>query len=147
MEKRIVVRHIKAGESGGWIESEDNLSQEGNAWVDRGAVVFDKANVRDNAWVGGEKTAVAGTVIVADEAKVFSDDRDENKTHRTDVAGNIKILGFSKITSSLGGEGVIKNQYINCPTSIGPKKHQPPRTKVKFECEVGDKRIAREYEL
>lgn len=142
MEKRIVIKHIKEGETGGWIESESNLSQDGDAWVDKGAVVFDKAIIRDDAWVGGKKTAVAGNAVVAGNSIVFSDDRDEK--HRTDVTGNIRILGFSKILSSLAGEGVVNNILIKRPTEVKP---QIPRTKVKFECSVGDKKIAREYEL
>ena len=36
---------IKKGDKGGFIESEDNLSHEGNAWV------YDDARVYDNSWV------------------------------------------------------------------------------------------------
>ena len=36
---------IKAGQFGGWIESEENLSQADNAWVYNNAKVFDKARV------------------------------------------------------------------------------------------------------
>ena len=145
LKKKIVAKHIKAGDHGGWIESEANLSQLGDAWVDKGAVVFDKAIIKDNAWVGGKKTAVAGRVIVADNSIIFSDDRDANITHCTNVAGDIKIIGYSKITSSLAGEGIVRNQFINKPTEVRLKK--PSKTKVKFECSVGDKQIAREYEL
>ena len=48
---------VKAGDLGGYIESEDNLSHDGNAWVyDNACVrdnawVYDNACVRDNAWV------------------------------------------------------------------------------------------------
>ena len=145
LKKKIVAKHIKPGDSGGWIESETNLSQLGDAWVDKGAVVFDKAIIKDNAWVGGEKTAIAGRVIVADNSIVYSDDRDANMAHCTNVAGDIKIIGYSKITSSLAGEGIVRNQLINKPTEV--KLKTPSKTRVKFECEVGDKRISREYML
>ena len=42
--------NIKKGELGGWIESEKNLSQCGNATVDNNARVF------GNAWIGGNAT-------------------------------------------------------------------------------------------
>ena len=45
---------VGCGEKGGWIESEKNLSQDGNAWVYRHATVFGDAVVRDNAIVGGD---------------------------------------------------------------------------------------------
>ncbi|MBR2767291.1 hypothetical protein IKD67_04415 [Candidatus Saccharibacteria bacterium] len=145
-EKKIVSSRIRAGDSGGWIESESNLSQEGDAWIGKGAVVFGEVVVKDNAWVGGEKTAVAGKVLVGGESKIFSDDRDKDETHRTDVYGNIIITGLSKVTSTLMGEGVVKNQLINRPTEV-KLKPTSQKTKVKFECSVGDKKIAREYVL
>ena len=39
--------NIKAGELGGYIEKEENLDQDGNAWV------YGNAEVCDNAWVCG----------------------------------------------------------------------------------------------
>lgn len=40
---------VRCGEKGGWIESEKNLSQDGNAWVYRHATVFGDARVGGNA--------------------------------------------------------------------------------------------------
>lgn len=51
---------VKAGDKGGWIEKEENLSQDGNAWVCGNARVFGNAQVCDdarvygNAWVYGD---------------------------------------------------------------------------------------------
>ena len=45
--------NVKAGELGGWIESEKNLSQEGNAWVYGNAEVYGNAVVYGNAEVCG----------------------------------------------------------------------------------------------
>lgn len=44
---------VKAGELGGYVEKETNLSQYGDAWVYRHAQVFGNAWVRDNACVCG----------------------------------------------------------------------------------------------
>ena len=41
--------NVKAGEIGGYIEKEDNLSQSGKAWVDGNARVNGNARVTDNA--------------------------------------------------------------------------------------------------
>lgn len=46
-------RDVKEGEFGGYIESEQNLSQEGNAWVSGDAQVSGNARVFGNAWVSG----------------------------------------------------------------------------------------------
>ena len=41
--------HVKAGDIGGWIESEHNLSHEGDCWVTENAVVCGCARVFENA--------------------------------------------------------------------------------------------------
>ena len=43
--------NIKEGDLGGWVESEKNLSQDGNAWVSGNAKVYDNATVGGNATV------------------------------------------------------------------------------------------------
>ena len=60
---------VEKGELGGWIESEKNLSQDGDAWV------FDNAKVRGNAWVGGnamvgENATVGGYAVISGNATV-----------------------------------------------------------------------------
>ena len=45
---------VKEGEFGGWIESEKNLSHEGNAWVSGDACVYGDAWVYGNARVSGD---------------------------------------------------------------------------------------------
>ena len=45
---------VIAGELGGWIESENNLSQDDNAWVYDDALIFGNARVYDNARVYGD---------------------------------------------------------------------------------------------
>ncbi len=44
---------VQAGELGGFIEKEDNLSHEGNAWVFGNAKVYGNARIRENAQVYG----------------------------------------------------------------------------------------------
>ena len=45
---------VEIGELGGWIEKENNLSHDGNAWVFRNAEVYDNARVYGNAEVCGD---------------------------------------------------------------------------------------------
>ena len=45
--------NVNAGDLGGWIEKEENLSQSGNAWV------YGDARVSGNAWVYGDARDVA----------------------------------------------------------------------------------------
>ena len=67
---------IKAGEFGGWIENEKNLSQDDNAWIYGNAMVFDNAKVYGNANVSGNakvygNAEVYGNANVSDYAKVY----------------------------------------------------------------------------
>ena len=45
--------NVKAGDLGGYIEKEENLSHMGNAWVSGNAQVFGNARVFGNVWVSG----------------------------------------------------------------------------------------------
>lgn len=54
---------VKAGDLGGWIEKEDNLSQSGNAWIFGEAKVYDEAEVSDEACVYGN-AEVSGEACV-----------------------------------------------------------------------------------
>ena len=66
-----IVRYgVKAGDLGGWIESEANLDQEHDAWVFDKALVFDEALVSGDARVSDE-ALVYGDARVSDEALVY----------------------------------------------------------------------------
>ena len=73
---------------GGWIESEDNLSQEGNAKVYGNAQVYGNALVYGNAWVYGN-TRVHGDALVHGDAQVFGDAR---------VYGNALVYGNARVS-------------------------------------------------
>ena len=87
---------IKKGDKGGFIESENNLAHEGDAWVSDNAhvygdaCVFDNARVYNNAFVSGyaqvygnafvygnawlyDNTRVCGYALVSDNARVYGD--------------------------------------------------------------------------
>ncbi|MCX7911140.1 MAG: hypothetical protein N2505_06150, partial [Endomicrobia bacterium] len=63
---------IKKGEKGGFIKKEENLSQDGNAWVSVDAVVSGDAVVSDNARVYGNAW-ISGNAWVHGNAKVYGD--------------------------------------------------------------------------
>ena len=73
--------HVKVGDKGGWIESEANLSQYGDAWVYGDARVYDDAKVYDSAWVCGD-AKVYGNAKVCDSAEVY---------------GNAEVCGDAKV--------------------------------------------------
>ncbi len=102
---------ITAGEKGGFIESEKNLSQEGSCWIDC-AGVYGNAKVCDNAWVSsgasvGENAIVSGNAIVAgvevsgnavicDNARVVAVDN----VNCVEITGNTKICGNATLSTS-----------------------------------------------
>ena len=63
---------VNAGEIGGWIESENNLDESGNAWVFGNAWVSGNAQVRGNARVSGN-AQVRGNARVRGNALVYGD--------------------------------------------------------------------------
>lgn len=71
---------VKAGDLGGYVEKEENLSQADNAWVYDNARVYDDARVYDNARVYGnawvsENARVYGYARVCNDAWVSDDAR------------------------------------------------------------------------
>ena len=64
---------VKEGETGGWVEKEENLEQSsGNAWVYGNAEVFGNARVYGDAEVSGN-AEVFGNARVYGDAEVFGD--------------------------------------------------------------------------
>ncbi|AXF75527.1 hypothetical protein LU604_14765 [Erwinia tracheiphila] len=45
--------NVQTGDLGGWVESESNVEQSGNAWVSGDAKVYGNAQVSGDAWVYG----------------------------------------------------------------------------------------------
>ena len=78
---------VKAGELGGWIEKEENLSHNGNAWVSGKAQVYGDAQVSGNAWVYGDAeiyssshVLVIGAVGSRNDFTTFYRDKDNEIT-------------------------------------------------------------------
>lgn len=67
-------RDVKAGSKGGWVESENNLSQSGSCWIYDQAKCFGEARIKNNATIA-DQAWVAGTSIVQDWAFVFNNAR------------------------------------------------------------------------
>ena len=63
---------VKAGDLGGYLQSEKNLSADGDCWVGYNARVFGEAMVFGNACVSG-KARISGYAKIFDEALVFGD--------------------------------------------------------------------------
>ena len=87
---------VKAGDFGGYIEKEENLSQYGNAWVYDNVKVYNNAKVFCDAQVHGnaqiyDSASVYGNARVFDDAQVLGNAR---------VFGDVQILDNALICDS-----------------------------------------------
>ena len=103
--------NVKAGDIGGWIEKEDNLSHDGNCWVYDNACVFGNAHVYCNARIYSNahvygNAYVYGDVYVYDNARVYNN---------TCVCGNARVYGNAQVYDDAcvcGNACVYGNSYI-----------------------------------
>ena len=73
--------NVNAGDLGGWIEKEENLSQYGNAWVSGNARVYGNAVVDGNA-------EVSGNAVVDGNAEVYGN---------AEVSGNAEVCKIGTV--------------------------------------------------
>ena len=81
---------VKKGDLGGWIEKEDNLSQEGQCWISGDARVFGNAVVSGDAWV-------FGNAVVSGNARVFGNAR---VSGNAEVSGNAWVFGNAVVSGN-----------------------------------------------
>ena len=81
---------VKAGDLGGFIESEKNLDHDGDAWVTGDAVVS------GDAWVTGD-AVVTGSALVTGSAHVSGDARVTGSAQVTSNADFAVIRGFGRV--------------------------------------------------
>lgn len=99
---------VKAGTVGGFIESEDNLSHDGNCWVGDGARVFENASVSENAEVLGTVSIDGNAVIKGDSSvrgNVIVIGENAKICDRATVQGYASIRG----NSIIGGNTIVEN--------------------------------------
>lgn len=109
---------IHTGDLGGWVDGEDRLSHEGNAWIYDDAQaygdsqvlgdahVFGNAKVYDHARVYG-CAKVGGTACVYERSKVCG---------RSSVNGNAHVYGVAVVSGDAfvcGSARIYKSAYIN----------------------------------
>lgn len=120
--------NVKAGDLGGFVEKEDNLSHKGDCWVYNNARVCNNAKVSKNARVCDD-AIISGNAIISDNAlvsdySVIYDNAiiiDNAKTydytrvsHNAEISENAKICGLCWVTDSIhvSGNAVIKDNVF-----------------------------------
>lgn len=92
--------HIRKGDIGGWIESEANLSQDGECWICPGVYVSGNSAISGDALVQAEK----GEISISGDCSVF---------------GNALVLGDG---IDLSGSVIVGKNAMICSLAIGAKK-------------------------
>lgn len=109
------IQRLSDGTSGGFIETHDNLSQDGTSWVHGDSVVYDHAVIRDDAQVYGAahdrarvegravvQGAVFGDAMIRDDAQVFGE-----VFEQAIVEGRARIYGVARGSAHISGDQVV----------------------------------------
>ena len=98
---------VEPGDLGGFVESEDNLSQEGVCWIFNDAIACESALVSGNA-VLKDQAVARGTALVSNNAEVGGKAivQDYAIVLEGYVSGNTHICGNAKLIKELNSEGV-----------------------------------------
>ena len=118
--------NVNAGDLGGWIEKEENLSQSGNAWVYGNARVYGNAEVSGDARVSGD-ASVYGDASVSGGARVYGNAR---------VSGDARVYGDAEVYGNArvyGNAEVCKIGAVFWIGAIGSRN----RTTTFFRCKDG----------
>ena len=96
--------NVKAGDLGGYVESERNLDTEGNCWISEDAKVYEDAVIKRDATVTNE-AIVRGEACIAGNCSIY---------HRVIVEGSAICKGHSQIMS----QAYVKNAEIESEACI-----------------------------
>lgn len=135
---------VKYGDLGGWIEKENNLSHEGDAWVSGNAEVYgnvwvsgdawvsDNARVSGNAWVYGD-AEVYGDALVSGDAWVCDNARVSGNAEVSGnawvygnalVCGNVRVYGDASVSGNaeVSGDARVSGNARVCGNAIVDKE-------------------------
>ena len=127
---------VKAGDLGGWVESESNLDHVGDCWVFDNAEVSGDARVYGDAWVF-DNAQVYGYARVSGDAWLSGDARVYKKSHI------ITFSGFGSLARTTTAFKTEASFHISCGCFKG--------TLEEFRAAIsethGDNKFGREYKL
>ena len=98
---------VKIGDLGGFVEKEENLSHDGDAWISNNAFVFENACIYDNACVSGDahifgNARIFGNAWVGDNACIFGSTWIHGNSC---ISGNAWISGYVSVSAgSISGK-------------------------------------------
>ena len=141
--------NVKVGDLGGYVESEKNLSQSGDAWVYGDARVYGNAEVCGDAWVYGD-ARVYGNAEVYGDARVYGNAEVYGNAWvygDAEVCGNAWVYGDAEVCGNAwvcGNAEVCGNAWVYgdadyvCAKGLG----SACRSTTFFKCKNGDIGVA-----
>lgn len=124
---------VKKGQLGGYVESEDNLSHDGNAWVGGKAIIYGNAHIGGNADIGGyaevgDNARVVGNARVNDHAKVF---QNAQVFSNAVISGNSWVYGSAWVGGNTQAHGawIFGNSRISSNKDL-EKKERKDATRI-----------------
>ena len=133
--------NVEEGELGGYVEKEENLSHEGNAWVYGEAWVYGDARVSGDAMVYGD-ARVSGNAMVSGDAMVYGDARVSGDAWVSGNADYATLKGFGSVHRNTTFFRTKENNVkVVCGCFYGTLEEF--REKVKET--HGESKIAKEY--
>lgn len=103
--KTITGDTISAGDFGGWVESEENLSQQGNAWLDKESYAFDTSVITGNAYIKNsslfDAVFISGDSTV-EESKLFDSTivTSQSEIEKSELYGQTVLGGYCRVVHS-----------------------------------------------
>lgn len=108
---------VRAGELGGYVEHEHNLSQYGNCWITTDSAVFNLAYVGDNALV--RNSIMYGNAKALEYSKIIDTTMYDNSiitgtaiSNNSYIYNKSLICGESRVSGHLAFDGIIKDKVF-----------------------------------
>jgi len=99
---------VKAGDVGGWISSEANLSQKGSCWISPNTIVVENARIEENAFIYGE-SIISGSSKVNGRAEVTQ----SRISGYSLISGNAEVeMSILEEKCSIHGESKIVSSHL-----------------------------------
>lgn len=94
---------LSKGDMGGYVQSEANLSQEGNCWIDPTSVVLENAVVEGNVELDRE-ASIRGETHIDGDAQIFY----ANISGKSSISGKFTVVGY----------GFLRDAFIRRDTDV-----------------------------
>lgn len=102
--------NVLVGDVGGFVASENNLSQNGSAWVADDAKIYGDARVHGDTLLKGEarvygNVLIKGDIIISDNSRIYGDACIKDSTR---ISGTCEVFGNARITGRTTLEGNVR---------------------------------------